>query len=157
VTAGGEQGLLSVAFPPEYAQSGLFYVYYTEKSGSEAIWEYHRASEDRADPNSARLVLRMDDPEPNHNGGLMIFGPDKLMYVGTGDGGGRQRPARRPRQRAVARLAAGQDPAHRPQAVGRQALHHPVLEPVRRTRGRARRDLLLRAAQPVALLVRQRH
>src|SRR5512133_108620 len=69
VTAGGEQGLLSVAFPPDYAQSGLFYVYYTEKSGTEAIWEYHRASEDRADPNSARLVLRMDDPEPNHNGG----------------------------------------------------------------------------------------
>ena len=88
VTAGGEQGLLSVAFPPDYAQSGSFYVYYTEKSGSEAIWEYHRAGEDRANPNSARLVLRMDDPEPNHNGGLMIFGPDKLMYVGTGDGGG---------------------------------------------------------------------
>lgn len=88
VTAGGEQGLLSMAFAPDYAQSGLFYVYYTEKSGTESIWEYHRASEDRADPNSARLVLRMDDPEPNHNGGLMIFGPDKLMYVGTGDGGG---------------------------------------------------------------------
>jgi glucose/arabinose dehydrogenase len=88
VTAGGEQGLLSVAFPPDYAQSGLFYVYYTEKSGTEAIWEYHRASEDRADPNSARLVLRMADPEPNHNGGLMIFGTDGLMYVGTGDGGG---------------------------------------------------------------------
>ena len=88
VTAGGEQGLLSMAFAPDYAQSGLFYVYYTEKSGTESIWEYHRASEDRADANSARLVLRMDDPEPNHNGGLMIFGPDKLMYVGTGDGGG---------------------------------------------------------------------
>jgi glucose/arabinose dehydrogenase len=88
VTAGGEQGMLSMAFAPDYAQSGLFYVYYTEKSGTESIWEYHRASDDSADPNSARLVLRMDDPEPNHNGGLMIFGPDKLMYVGTGDGGG---------------------------------------------------------------------
>ncbi len=88
VTAGGEQGLLSMAFAPDYAQSGLFYVYYTEKSGTESIWEYHRASDDAADPNSARLVLRMDDPEPNHNGGLMIFGTDKLMYVGTGDGGG---------------------------------------------------------------------
>jgi glucose/arabinose dehydrogenase len=88
VTAGGEQGLLSMAFAPDYAQSGLFYVYYTEKSGTESIWEYHRASDDSADPNSARLVLRMADPEPNHNGGLMIFGSDKLMYVGTGDGGG---------------------------------------------------------------------
>jgi glucose/arabinose dehydrogenase len=88
VTSGGEQGLLSMAFSPDYAQSGLFYVYYTEKSGTESIWEYHRASDDTADPNSARLVLRMDDPEPNHNGGLMIFGADKLMYVGTGDGGG---------------------------------------------------------------------
>ena len=88
VTAGGEQGLLSVAFPPDYAQSGLFYVYYTERSGTEAIWEYHRASDDSANAGSARLVLRMDDPEPNHNGGLMVFGPDKLMYVGTGDGGG---------------------------------------------------------------------
>jgi glucose/arabinose dehydrogenase len=88
VTSGGEQGLLSMAFAPDYAQSGLFYVYYTEKSGTESIWEYHRASADRADPGSARLVLRMQDPEPNHNGGLMIFGPDTLMYVGTGDGGG---------------------------------------------------------------------
>jgi len=88
VTAGGEQGLLSMAFAPDYEQSGLFYVYYTEKSGTESIWEYHRAGATRADPNSARLVLRMADPEPNHNGGLMIFGPDKLMYVGTGDGGG---------------------------------------------------------------------
>jgi glucose/arabinose dehydrogenase len=88
VTAGGEQGLLSMAFAPDYAQTGRFYVYYTERSGSEAIWEYRRATEDRADPSSARLVLRMADPEPNHNGGLMIYGSDGLMYVGTGDGGG---------------------------------------------------------------------
>jgi glucose/arabinose dehydrogenase len=88
VSAGGEQGLLSMAFAPDYAQSGLFYVYYTERSGTESIWEYHRSGDTSADPNSARLVLRMADPEPNHNGGLMVFGPDKLMYVGTGDGGG---------------------------------------------------------------------
>jgi glucose/arabinose dehydrogenase len=88
VTAGGEQGLLSMAFAPDYAQTGRFYVYYTERSGQEAIWEYRRATDDRADPASARLVLRMADPEPNHNGGLMLFGPDGLMYVGTGDGGG---------------------------------------------------------------------
>jgi glucose/arabinose dehydrogenase len=88
VTAGGEQGLLSMAFAPDYAQSGLFYVYYTEKAGTESTWEFHRASPDRADPASGRLVLRMDDPESNHNGGLLLFGPDRLLYVGTGDGGG---------------------------------------------------------------------
>jgi glucose/arabinose dehydrogenase len=88
VTSGGEQGLLSMAFAPDYAQTGRFYVYYTERSGQEAIWEYRRATDDRADAGSARLVLRMADPEPNHNGGLMLFGPDGLMYVGTGDGGG---------------------------------------------------------------------
>jgi glucose/arabinose dehydrogenase len=88
VTAGGEQGLLSMAFAPDYAQTGRFYVYYTERSGQEAIWEYRRANAERADPSTGRLVLRMADPEPNHNGGLMLYGPDGLMYVGTGDGGG---------------------------------------------------------------------
>ena len=121
VTAGGEQGLLSMAFAPDYAQSGLFYVYYTEKSGTEAIWEYHRASEDRADPNSARLVLRMDDPEPNHNGGLMIFGSDKLMYVGTGDGGGGN-DQHGPRGNAQSLSSPlGKILRIDPQAVGRQA------------------------------------
>jgi glucose/arabinose dehydrogenase len=88
VTAAGEQGLLSVAFPPDYAQSGLFYVYFTGNSGDERIVEYRRRDADHADPGSARLVLRMADPEINHNGGLLLYGPDDLMYVGTGDGGG---------------------------------------------------------------------
>ena len=88
VTAGGEQGLLSVAFAPDYASSGLFYVYFTDEAGDQRIVEYERASADRADAGSARLVLRMPDSESNHNGGLLLFGPDDLMYVGTGDGGG---------------------------------------------------------------------
>jgi glucose/arabinose dehydrogenase len=88
VTSGGEQGLLSVAFPPDYASSGRFYVYYTDRGAQERIVEFRRASADRADASSARLVLRMADPEPNHNGGLLLFGPDGLMYAGTGDGGG---------------------------------------------------------------------
>ena len=88
VTAGGEQGMLSIAFPPDYADSGLFYVYFTDNDQNQRIVEYKRASADRADPGSARLVLRMPDRESNHNGGLLLFGPDGLMYVGTGDGGG---------------------------------------------------------------------
>jgi glucose/arabinose dehydrogenase len=87
VLSGGERGLLSLAFAPDYARSGRFYVYYTERSGTESIWAYRRATADRADRSSARLVLRMADPEANHNGGLMIF-HNGLMYVGTGDGGG---------------------------------------------------------------------
>jgi len=88
VTSGGEQGLLSVAFPPDHARTGLFYVYYTDKGSNQRVVEYRRATPDRADPSSARLVLRMEDHESNHNGGLLKFGPDGLLYIGTGDGGG---------------------------------------------------------------------
>jgi glucose/arabinose dehydrogenase len=87
VTYGGEQGLLSVAFPPDYQSTGRFYVYYTS-GGTNRIVEYRRASADRANASTARVVLTMPNLEPNHNGGLMVFGPDRLMYVGTGDGGG---------------------------------------------------------------------
>jgi glucose/arabinose dehydrogenase len=88
VTSGGEQGLLSLAFAPDYADSGRFYVYFTDNAGDQRIVEYRRRSADRADAGSARLVLRMADSESNHNGGLLLFGPDDLLYVGTGDGGG---------------------------------------------------------------------
>ena len=88
VLAGGERGLLSLAFAPDYATSGRFYVYYTARDGDQRIVEYRRAGPDRADEGSARLVLEMNDTEPNHNGGLLLFGPDDLLYVGTGDGGG---------------------------------------------------------------------
>jgi glucose/arabinose dehydrogenase len=88
VTAGGEQGLLSMAFAPGYARSGLFYVYYTDNDQNERVVEYRRGRTGAADPGSARLVMAMDDPEPNHNGGLLLFGADRLLYIGTGDGGG---------------------------------------------------------------------
>ena len=88
VTAGGEQGLLSMAFAPDYETSGLFYVYFTDTSGDQRIVEFRRAGADRADPGSARVVMVMQDSESNHNGGLLLFGPDDLLYVGTGDGGG---------------------------------------------------------------------
>ena len=88
VKSGGEQGLLSLAFAPDYARSGLFYVMYTaQPNGEERIVEYRRRTADMADPRSARLVLAQRDPESNHNGGLLLFGPDGLLYVGMGDGG----------------------------------------------------------------------
>jgi glucose/arabinose dehydrogenase len=88
VTSGGEQGLLGLAFAPDYARSGLFYIYFTGKDAKEHLVEYRRRSADIADPGSARTVFVHDDPEPNHNGGQLAFGPDGLLYVGTGDGGG---------------------------------------------------------------------
>jgi len=86
--AGGEQGLLSLAFAPDYARTGRFYVDYTDRNGDTRVVEYTRASEDRADPGSARQVLFQRQPEVNHNGGQLAFGPDGLLYVGLGDGGG---------------------------------------------------------------------
>jgi glucose/arabinose dehydrogenase len=89
VTAGGEQGLLGLAFDPEYASSGRLYVYFTRRDGRQEVAEYRRgASADVARPGSRRTVLVMADPASNHNGGDLKFGPDGLLYIGTGDGGG---------------------------------------------------------------------
>jgi glucose/arabinose dehydrogenase len=83
----GERGLLSVAFPPDYRQSGDFYVYFVNKAGSIEIDEYRRASPTRAAPGSRRPVITIPHPvNANHNGGQMQFLGDDL-YFGTGDGG----------------------------------------------------------------------
>jgi glucose/arabinose dehydrogenase len=88
VTAGGEQGLLGLAFAPDYATSKLFYVYLTGTDQKQHLFEYRAKSDDVADAGSARQVFVHDDPEANHNGGQLAFGPDGYLYVGTGDGGG---------------------------------------------------------------------
>lgn len=89
VVAGGEQGLLGLAFPPDYATSKRFYVYYTARgSGADTLAEYRAPSADRADPSSGRVLFAQPDTESNHNGGQLQFGPDGLLYVGLGDGGG---------------------------------------------------------------------
>jgi glucose/arabinose dehydrogenase len=88
ISSGGERGLLSMAFAPDYRTSGLFYVYYTARNGDIRIVEYQRANANRAAPGTARTVLSVPHPASNHNGGLVLFGPDKLLYAGLGDGGG---------------------------------------------------------------------
>jgi glucose/arabinose dehydrogenase len=95
VTAGGEQGLLSAAFAPDFSQSRLLYVYFTGSDQDQHVVEF-RASEDgtSVDAESRRELLRMDDFAPNHNGGLLLFGPDDLLYIGTGDGGAAGDPER---------------------------------------------------------------
>jgi glucose/arabinose dehydrogenase len=84
---GGERGLLSLAFPPDYAASGSFYVYYVNRAGNIRIDEFHRRSATRADPGTQRQVIEIPHPvNANHNGGQLQFLGD-LLYFGTGDGG----------------------------------------------------------------------
>jgi glucose/arabinose dehydrogenase len=92
---GSEQGLLSVAFAPDYERSGRLYVDYTDTAGDTRVVEY-RAGSDRAtaDPGTARELLHVDQPYTNHNGGLVLFGPDRMLYVGLGDGGSGGDPER---------------------------------------------------------------
>ncbi|MGH3058395.1 MAG: PQQ-dependent sugar dehydrogenase [Gaiellaceae bacterium] len=85
VQSGGERGLLSVAFHPDYEENGLFYVNYTNNAGDTRVVEY-RAEEGTAAARS-RPLLAVDQPYANHNGGQLAFGPDGLLYVGMGDGG----------------------------------------------------------------------
>jgi glucose/arabinose dehydrogenase len=95
VSSGGERGLLSVAFAPDYASSGKFYVYYTGQGGDLVIEEYRRSGDPlAADQSSARKLLEIEHSQfANHNGGQLQFGPDGMLYVGTGDGGSFGDPA----------------------------------------------------------------
>jgi glucose/arabinose dehydrogenase len=97
VTAGGEQGLLGLAFAPNYSRSGLFYVYFTGRDGRQRVQEFRRSARNanRANKGSRRAVMTMADPYPNHNGGHLVFGPDDLLYIGTGDGGSAGDPENR--------------------------------------------------------------
>ena len=89
VSCCGERGLLGLAFAPDYQSSGLFYVDYTDTNGDTRVAEYRRSARNAnvADPASARIVLAQTQPQPNHNGGNIVFGPDQMLYIGLGDGG----------------------------------------------------------------------
>ena len=90
VSTGGERGLLSVAFAPSYATSRLLYVYFTNGSGDLEIAALHADPDGlHADPSTLQPIVIVPHPtHSNHNGGQLQFGPDGLLYAGTGDGGG---------------------------------------------------------------------
>ena len=86
----GEQGLLSVAFPPGFAAKGYFYLNYTRTPDGATVVARYRVSADTAnaaDPASEEIVLTVSQPFANHNGGQLAFGPDGYLYIGMGDGG----------------------------------------------------------------------
>lgn len=86
---GNEQGLLGLAFHPAYAENGFFYVNYTDQNGDTVIARFSVTPEDmnRANAQSEKLLLKVDQPYANHNGGAVVFGPDGYLYLGLGDGG----------------------------------------------------------------------
>jgi glucose/arabinose dehydrogenase len=98
IRAGGEQGLLGLAFHPEFASNRRLFVNYSNRSGATHIAEFRATSADRADPETERVLLVVPQPFSNHNGGSVAFGPDGFLYVALGDGGSGGDP-----------LGAGQD------------------------------------------------
>jgi glucose/arabinose dehydrogenase len=85
---GNEQGLLGLAFHPQYAKNGRFFVYYTARNGDDTLARYQVSGDpDHADPATGTVLFAVPDPAPNHNGGMLAFGPDGYLYAGLGDGG----------------------------------------------------------------------
>jgi glucose/arabinose dehydrogenase len=104
VSTGGERGLLSMAFDPAYAKNRRFYIDYTNVIGDTRVVRYRasRSNPDRAVPGSARVLLAVEQPYANHNGGQLQFAPSGKLFVGMGDGGSAgdpQRHAQDPRSR----------------------------------------------------------
>jgi glucose/arabinose dehydrogenase len=94
VRAGGEEGLLGLAFHPDYATNGRLFVYYTLAGAqSQVVAELH-ATDGVVDPASERRLLEMADFAPNHNGGMLAFDAEGMLLIGTGDGGGGGDPHR---------------------------------------------------------------
>lgn len=93
VQAGGEMGLLGLAFAPDYAESGDFYVYYTAGSPRRSVLSrFQRSDASTGDPESEEVLLEVEQPASNHNAGKIAFGPDGYLYVALGDGGNQGDP-----------------------------------------------------------------
>ncbi len=88
VSTGNEQGLLGLAFHPQYATNGFFYINFTGLDGHTRIRRYSvSTTANVAITGSAKLILQVNQPYGNHNGGMLAFGPDGMLYIGMGDGG----------------------------------------------------------------------
>jgi len=87
-----EQGLLGLAFAPDFPASRRFYVNYTDMDGNTVISRFTVAEDGAADPSSEEILLQIVQPARNHNGGHLAFGPDGMLWIGTGDGGGDNGP-----------------------------------------------------------------
>ena len=88
VTSGGERGLLSVTFHPDYRANGLLFVDYTDLNGNTVVARYSVSADPNiVNPASAEILLSIVQPYTNHNGGQLQFGPDGYLYIGMGDGG----------------------------------------------------------------------
>ena len=88
VSSGGERGLLGLAFHPDFQSNGLFFVNYTDDSGNDTrIVRFTAANNDVANPETESLVMEIEQPQSNHNGGWIGFGPDGFLYIAMGDGG----------------------------------------------------------------------
>jgi glucose/arabinose dehydrogenase len=93
---GNEQGLLGLAFHPDYATNGLFYVNFTDVTGTTNIRRFKvSVNPDVADPSSGQTLLTVSQPFANHNGGWIAFGPDRMLYISMGDGGSGNDPGNR--------------------------------------------------------------
>lgn len=91
VVANGEMGLLGLAFHPDYAENGYIFVNYIDKNENTVIARYH-AADGKVDPASEKVILQVEQPYSNHNGGDLAFGPDGYLYASLGDGGSASDP-----------------------------------------------------------------